>query len=71
MDPDGENDEAYRGSLYRCSALERPSLAQSVTALSDTELSKESENPVSRIITLPLRYEAEFNDGAYDATKDT
>jgi hypothetical protein len=44
------------------------SLAQSVTALSNTELSKESENPVSRIITLPLRYGAEFNDGAYHAT---
>jgi hypothetical protein len=47
------------------------SLAQSATPISNTERSKESENPVSRIITLPLRYEAEFNDGAYDATKDT
>ena len=44
------------------------SLAQSVKALSNTELSKESENPVSRIITLLLRYGAEFNDGAYHAT---
>jgi hypothetical protein len=39
--------------------------------LSDTELSKEAETPVTRIITLPLRYEAEFNDGPYNATKDT
>jgi hypothetical protein len=37
----------------------------------DTELSKEIENPVTRRITLPLRYEAEFLDGAYKATKDT
>jgi len=46
-------------------------VAQSASPISNTELSKESENPVSRVITLPLRYEAEFNDGAYNATKDT
>jgi hypothetical protein len=46
-----------------------PSLA--ATPLSDTELSKDTENPVTRRITLPLRYEADFNDGAYKATKDT
>src|SRR6266403_12588 len=40
-------------------------------ALSDTELSKESENPVTRMITLPLRYEAEFNDGPTKGVKDT
>jgi len=47
--------------------------AQSVTPESetDTELSKEIENPVTRLITLPLRYEADFLDGAYKATKDT
>ena len=48
-----------------------PSLGRAAAALSDTELSKEAENPVTRIITLPLRYEAEFNDGPYKATKDT
>jgi hypothetical protein len=51
------------------------SLAQTVMATNDTdtdtELSKEIENPVSRRITLPLRYEADFLDGAYYATKDT
>jgi hypothetical protein len=26
---------------------------------------------VSRVTTLPLRYEAEFDNGAYKATKDT
>jgi len=37
----------------------------------DTDLSKEIENPVTRRITLPLRYDADFLDGAYYATKDT
>src|ERR1700756_5405325 len=37
----------------------------------DNELSKEIENPLTRRITLPLRYEADFLDGAYRATKDT
>jgi hypothetical protein len=48
-------------------------LAQTATPVSDTdiELSKEIENPVTRRVTLPLRYEAEFLDGAYKATKDT
>jgi hypothetical protein len=46
------------------------SLAQSAAPVSDTELSKEIENPVTRRITLPLRYEADFLDGAYKATKD-
>ena len=49
------------------------SLAQTVWTVgdTDTELSKEIENPVTRRITLPLRYEADFLDGAYKATKDT
>ena len=45
-------------------------LAQSAAPVSDTELSKEIENPVTRRITLPLRYEADFLDGPYKATKD-
>ena len=47
------------------------SMAQSAMPLSDTELSKDTENPVTRQITLPLRYEADFLDGPYKATKDT
>src|SRR5277367_4489278 len=45
--------------------------APAPTEISNDELSKESENPVTLTITIPLRYEADFNDGAYDATKDT
>jgi hypothetical protein len=46
-------------------------LCQSAITASDTELSKEMENPVTRRITLPLRYEADFLDGPYKVTKDT
>ena len=38
---------------------------------SNDDLSKEAENPVTLNITLPLRYEANFEDGPYHATKDT
>jgi hypothetical protein len=34
-------------------------------------LSKETENPVTRKITVPLRYEADFLDGADKLTKST
>ena len=47
------------------------SMAQSAGPGSDTEVSKEVENPVTRRITLPLRYEADFLDGPYKKTKDT
>ena len=47
------------------------SLAQSGALISNSDLSKESENPVTRLIMLPLRYEGEFQDGATKATKST
>jgi hypothetical protein len=50
--------------------LSGQSLAQSAAPPSNTELSKEIENPVTRQITVPLRYEADFLDGPYEATKD-
>jgi hypothetical protein len=40
-------------------------------AVSNDSASKESENPVTRWITAPLRYEGEFFDGPYKLTKDT
>ena len=46
-------------------------MAQSVTPTDNTYLSKETENPVSRQITLPLRYEADFLDGVDKLTKST
>ena len=46
-------------------------VAQSAAPISATDLSKDAENLVTRRITLPLRYEADFLDGPYKATKDT
>ena len=49
-----------------------PALAQSQQALSNTELAKEAQNPVTLHVTVPhFRYEADFNDGPYQATKST
>ena len=45
--------------------------AQEPASDRNTEVSKETENPLTRQITIPLRYEAEFHDGADKATKDT
>jgi hypothetical protein len=42
-----------------------------MTPLNNDEVSKEAENPVSRQITLPLRYQADFLDGADQLTKST
>jgi hypothetical protein len=46
-------------------------LAQSTEPISDAYLSKESVNPVTRHVTVPLRYEAEFQDGGDKVTKST
>src|ERR1700745_1593988 len=46
-------------------------LGQSPAPLSNTDVSKEVQNPVTLNITVPLRYEAEFNDGPYNSTKST
>ena len=50
----------------------RQSFAQSGVPVNDADyLSKETENPVTRKITVPLRYEADFLDGADKLTKST
>ena len=46
-------------------------LAQTAAPLNNDEISKETENPVSRQITLPLRYQADLLDGADQLTKST
>jgi len=46
-------------------------LAQSTPPLSSTDVSKETENPVTRQITVPLRYQADLLDGADMLTKST
>jgi hypothetical protein len=64
---------ALQSAMDLASAQTQPGapLAPAPIELSNDELSRESENPVTLTITIPLRYEADFNDGAYDATKDT
>jgi len=46
-------------------------LAQAAGPLTNDEVSKEAENPVSRQITLPLRYQADLLDGVDMLTKST
>src|SRR5271156_6765035 len=60
-----------RSAIFLATAAFWSGQAQAPAPLSDTNLSKDVENPVSRQITLPLRYEGDFQDGAYDATKET
>jgi hypothetical protein len=45
--------------------------AQSATPPSDTQLSKDVENPITRTITVPLEYEADFFTGPYKLTNNT
>jgi len=44
-------------------------VAQSADVSSDAELSKDSMNSVTRHVTVPLRYQAEFQDGPYKPPK--
>jgi hypothetical protein len=46
-------------------------LAQVPTPVTNTDFSKETENPVTRQTTLPLRYQADFLDGTDKLTKST
>jgi hypothetical protein len=68
----GVDVRAFRGLLgalclaWPCGAT---ALAQPAPEPSDTDLAKQSENPVTRLYTLPLRYEGDLGYGPYDATK--
>jgi hypothetical protein len=69
-------DKRLRAILVIAIVWTTQSLAQTSTStgdadLSDTDLSKESENPVTLQITLPLRYQADLSDGVSKQTKDT
>jgi hypothetical protein len=45
--------------------------AQAPAGTTNSEYERESENPVSRFYTLPLRFKAAFDDGFYGGTTDT
>jgi hypothetical protein len=53
-------------SLWHTNAL-----AQSVSVGTDAEVERESENPLTRYFTLPLRYKSSFDDGFYGGTTST
>jgi hypothetical protein len=57
-------------TLWSTQSLAQTASSASDATLSDTQLSKDSENPITRQITLPLRYEADFRNGADKATRD-
>jgi len=46
-------------------------IAQSNTSLSNTQLSRETENPVTLLMALPLLHDREVDDGPYHATKSS
>jgi hypothetical protein len=58
-------------ALCGIDAAAQPALPSSATQASNNDLSKESENPVSLTVSLPLHFQSDFNDGPYHATKDT
>jgi hypothetical protein len=57
--------------LWTSHAQAQPVAVAQDTAAIDNELSKEAENPVTLHVTIPLRYEGDFYDGPYGATKNT
>jgi hypothetical protein len=58
-------------ALIAALLLASQAAAQSVSPITNDDFSKETENPVTRQITLPLRYQADFLDGADRLTKST
>ena len=58
-------------ALIAAVLLASQAAAQSVSPITNDDFSKETENPVTRQITLPLRYQADFLDGADRLTKST
>ncbi len=58
-------------ALWNAAAVGQTATPASQYQLTNNDLSKETENPVTLMITIPLRYQADFNDGSYYATKDT
>ena len=58
-------------ATWTCQAAAQPVPQPARMQIDTTALSKQSENPLSRIITVPLRYQADFLDGPYRATKST
>jgi hypothetical protein len=57
---------SFAASLWHTNAL-----AQTALAEADAEVERESENPLTRYYTLPLRYKSSIEDGFYGSTTST
>jgi hypothetical protein len=58
-------------ALWSVAAVGQSAAPAGESQLTNNDLSKETENPVTLMITIPSRYAADCNDGPYYATKDT
>jgi hypothetical protein len=65
----GDRIKTRAAAGFILAACTSQALAQSASPMSSTELAKESQNPLTLVTTLPLRYEPEFNDTADNETK--
>jgi hypothetical protein len=63
--------KCFTSGLIAAAFWSGQAVAQTRMPITNDDFSKETENPVTRQITLPMRYQADFVDGADKLTKDT
>jgi hypothetical protein len=63
--------KCFTSALTAAAFWSGQAVAQTPMPITNDDFSKETENPVTRQITLPMRYQADFVDGADRLTKET
>jgi hypothetical protein len=63
--------KCFTSGLIAAAFWSGQAVAQTRMPITNDDFSKETENPVTRQITLPMHYQADFVDGADKLTKDT
>ena len=63
--------KCFTSGLIAAAFWSGQAVAQTPMPITNDDFSKETENPVTRQITLPMRYQADFLDGADKLTKST
>ena len=63
--------KCFTSGLIAAAFWSGQAVAQTPMPITNDDFSKETENPVTRQITLPMRYQADFVDGTDKLTKDT
>ncbi|MGB8603711.1 hypothetical protein [Bradyrhizobium sp.] len=63
--------KCFTSALTAAAFWSGQAVAQTPMPITNDDFSKETENPVTRQITLPMRYQADFVDGADKLTKET